>query len=109
MLNMMREQARQGESVTYNVAPSTEVLFLTAYNIAFCSACIASEHPPFESRGQPASGHSSSQLCVPDGGPLYPIEIIRVSLVSTAPTWRLIQCDRLTALFVYATILFGKF
>ena len=30
------------------------------------------------SRGQPVSGHSSSQLCVPAGGPLYPSETILV-------------------------------
>src|SRR6188768_286749 len=92
---MMRAHARHGDKVKNKLAPSTSVLFFTAYKIAFCSAWIANEQPPFESRGQPTPGHSSSQLCVPEGGPLYPIEIIRVSLVSTAPTCRLMQCERL--------------
>src|SRR5690606_615213 len=92
---MILAQARQGASVTYNVEPSTEALFLTAYKMAFCSACSASEQLPLLSRLHPVSGNSSSQLWVPAGGPLYPIEIMRVSLVRTAPTCFLIQWDLL--------------
>src|SRR5688500_704806 len=91
---MILAHARHGERVTYNVAPSTADLFLTAYRIAFCSSRISSELPPLESRGHPVAGHSSSQLCVPEGGPLYPIDMILVSFVSTAPTCRLIQWER---------------
>src|SRR5688572_7339593 len=63
--------------------------------MAFSSACKASEHEFLESRGQPFSGHSSSQLWVPEGGPLYPMEIILVSFVRTAPTLAFTQCERL--------------
>jgi hypothetical protein len=92
--NIKRAQGRQGDNVIYKVDPSRDAPFFVAYKIAFSSACRASEQLLRESRGQPVSGHSSSQLCVPAGGPLYPIEIIRVSLVSTAPTCALTQCER---------------
>src|ERR1700733_8272539 len=92
---MSLAQGRQGDSVVYSVAPSRLAPFFTAYSIAFSSACKASEQLPFESRAQPVVGHSSSQLWVPAGGPLYPIDIMRVSLAKTAPTWALTQCERL--------------
>ena len=92
---IMRAQGRQGDSVRYSVEPCRSAPFLTAYRMAFSSACKASEQLPRASLAQPVSGHSSSQLWVPAGGPLYPIEIILVSFVRTAPTWALTQCDRL--------------
>ena len=70
IVKITRAQEIQGESVTYNVAPSIETLFFEAYKIAFCSACSAKEQLPLLSRGQPIPGHSMSQLCVPAGGPL---------------------------------------
>src|SRR5258707_6697836 len=72
---------------------------------------MASEQLPLESLGQPCSGHCSSQLWVPLGGPLYPMEIIRVSFVSTAPTCRLMQserCARLTANSIYMSSTAGR-
>src|SRR5688572_18821687 len=92
---MILAQGRQGESVTYSVASSNEALFFAAYSIAFSSACIAREQLPFRSRAHPVTGHSSSQLLVPDGGPLYPNEMILVSLHKTAPTLIFTQCDLL--------------
>src|SRR5687767_4434794 len=98
MEKITRAQAMQGESVMYRVAPSSDTLFFAAYRMAFCSACSASEQLPLLSRGQPTPGHSMSQLWVPAGGPLYPREMIRVSLVSTAPTCAFTQCERLARL-----------
>src|SRR5690242_4948064 len=89
-----RAQGRHGDKVVYRVAPSRLAPFFTAYNMAFSSACRASEQLPLESRAQPVWGHSSSQLWVPAGGPLYPIEMMRVSLAKTAPTWALTQWER---------------
>ena len=83
---MSRAQERQGDKVRYKVAPSKVDPFLTAYKMAFSSACNASEQLFLLSQGQPTLGNSSSQLWVPAGGPLSPIEMIRVSLVRTAPT-----------------------
>src|ERR1700741_5320531 len=94
MVNITRAQAIQGDSVTYKVEPSIEILLLAAYKIAFCSACKAKEQLPLLSRGQPSAGHTSSQLWVPAGGPLYPGEMMRVSLVNTAPTFAFTQCER---------------
>src|ERR1051326_571609 len=98
MEKITRAQAMQGERVIYKVQPSSCTLFFAAYKIAFCSACSASEQLPLLSRGQPTPGHSISQLCVPAGGPLYPSEMMRVSLVSTAPTCAFTQCERFARL-----------
>src|SRR5690606_14844472 len=66
--------------------------------MAFCSAGIAKEQLPLLSLLQPVAGNSSSQLWVPAGGPLYPMEINRLSLVNTTPTCFFIQCDLLARL-----------
>lgn len=65
-----RAQDMHGESVVYKVDPSKVEPFFAANKMAFSSACKAKEQLPLESLGQPCSGHSSSQLCVPEGGPL---------------------------------------
>jgi hypothetical protein len=99
-----------GESVQYKVASSIFAPFFVAKRMAFSSACKASEQLPLESRSHPVSGHSSSQLCVPAGGPLYPIEMMRVCLVNTAPTCARTQCERAArsvAKFMYISLNVG--
>lgn len=88
----------QGSSVQYNVAPLRSAL---AYRIAFSSAWIeiqfsyeilagCSSYVNFPRGQAPAVAQPNS----PAGAPLYPVEMMRLSIVMTHPTIRRVQSAR---------------
>ena len=75
---MSFEHSRQGEEVTYRVAPSLLLFDLATFVIALASAC--------RTYGKVRLFSSSQLFSNPEGVPLYPSEIIILSFTSNAPT-----------------------
>lgn len=77
-------QLRHGESVTYNVEPSVAIPWRAAKATALASACTATLQVS-------ASSMVWLQCGIPDGAPLYPVEIIRLAYTNKAPTLKRLQ------------------
>src|SRR5574344_1280000 len=94
---------KHGLKFTYSVAPSEELLLFANFVIALASACSTYglvnvsilSHPSQWSRSHNRQRFSSTYLVSshlfsnPDGQPLYPSEIIMLSLTMRHPTLRL--------------------
>ena len=73
----------QGEAVTYMVASALLLLERAIFVIAFASA--------WRTYGLVKPFSSSQTFSNPEGVPLYPSEIIILSFIIRAPTWRRVQ------------------